>query len=300
MHFVFEVHVKPGYRAEQYAQAWLRASEHIQRAAGARGTRLHRKIGDPSVLLAIATWESKAARDAMESHLPEAARAIIAAEAEFVDVRLIGEFEEPDWEVLPAHLGRPERAAAVEAPIHPDLRARWSPYAFDPDRPVRPADLRALFEAARWSMSSFNAQPWRYIVGVRARDETLWRQVLGVLVEGNRAWAQYAPVLAIGVLERRFEHNGKENKAAFHDLGAASAALTFEATARGLHVHQMIGIEPENARSVFALTESQEALTAIAIGYLGDGHALEPRLLERDRRERTRKPIDEIVIRGDL
>ena len=101
MHFIFEVEVKPGYSAEQYAEAWVRASEIIQQAPGARGTRLHRKIGDPSALLAIATWETKAARDAMEGAHNEHVRAIISEQAEFVDVRLLGEFEEPEWVVLP-------------------------------------------------------------------------------------------------------------------------------------------------------------------------------------------------------
>lgn len=101
MHFIFEVHIKPGYSAEQYAQAWVRASRIIQRSPGARGTRLHRKIGDPNVLLAIATWESKAIRDHMEQAMDERVRAIIDAEAAFVDVRVIGEFEAPEWEVLP-------------------------------------------------------------------------------------------------------------------------------------------------------------------------------------------------------
>lgn len=102
MHFIFEVHIRPGYTAEQYADAWLRASEIIQRSPGARGTRLHRKIGEPNVLLAIATWESKAVRDAMEASQPEEVRAIIASQAEFVDIRVVGEFEAPDWEVVPA------------------------------------------------------------------------------------------------------------------------------------------------------------------------------------------------------
>lgn len=106
MHFIFEVYLKPGYSAEQYADAWLRASRIIQRSPGARGTRLHRKIGEPGVLLAIATWESKAVRDAMEARQPEEVRAIIASQAEFVEIRVVGEFEAPDWEVVPA--GRPE------------------------------------------------------------------------------------------------------------------------------------------------------------------------------------------------
>ena len=102
MHFIFEVHIKPGYTPEQYADAWVRASQIIQQAPGARGTRLHRKIGDPDTLLAIATWESKAQRDAMEAEADERVGAIIAEQAQFVDVRLIGEFEDPEWVVEPS------------------------------------------------------------------------------------------------------------------------------------------------------------------------------------------------------
>ncbi len=101
MIFVFEVRVHPGHTAEAYAEAWVRASEIIQRAPGARGTRLHRKIGDPMTLLAIASWDSKASRDAMEANPAAEVQEIIAGQAEFVDVRVIGEFEDPDWVVAP-------------------------------------------------------------------------------------------------------------------------------------------------------------------------------------------------------
>lgn len=100
MHFIFEVHMKPGYPPERYAEAWLRASELIQRAPGALGTRLHRKIGEPDVLLAIATWESKAARDEMEAKADEQVAAIIREQAQFVEVKVIGEYEAPEWEVV--------------------------------------------------------------------------------------------------------------------------------------------------------------------------------------------------------
>lgn len=100
MKFLFEVHIRPGHRAEQYAEAWVRASEIIQRASGARGTRLHRKIGDPNVLLAIAEWDSKAARDAAAGS-DSRADAIIAEAGQFCEIRLIGEFEDPEWVVLP-------------------------------------------------------------------------------------------------------------------------------------------------------------------------------------------------------
>ena len=101
MHFIFEVRVKPGYTAEQYADAWVRASRLIQQAPGARGTRLHRRIGSDNSLLAIATWASKEERDAMESVRDPEIQQIIEAQAEFVDINVIGEFEDAEWVVNP-------------------------------------------------------------------------------------------------------------------------------------------------------------------------------------------------------
>ena len=101
MKFLFEVHVKPGHTAEQYAAAWVRVSEILQRAPGARGTRLHRKLGHPGTLLAIASWESKAARDAMEARRDETVRSILKETAAFCEINILGEFDEPEWVVEP-------------------------------------------------------------------------------------------------------------------------------------------------------------------------------------------------------
>jgi hypothetical protein len=101
MKFIFEIRMKPGHRAEEYADVWVRASTLIQQAAGARGTYLQRKIGDPGALLAIATWESKAHRDAKDDDRNARVRAILDQAASICDIRVIGEFEEPEWTVLP-------------------------------------------------------------------------------------------------------------------------------------------------------------------------------------------------------
>ena len=102
MKYIFEVRIKQGHTAEQYADAWVRASEIIQRAPGALGTELHRKIGDPMTLIAIASWDSKQQRDAMEGqHNPEVA-AIIRSAAPFCEIRSLGEFEDPEWVVRPS------------------------------------------------------------------------------------------------------------------------------------------------------------------------------------------------------
>lgn len=102
MKFIFEITVKPGYRAEDYASAWVKASEIIQRAPGAMGTELHRKIGEPSKLIAIAHWRSKRERDAMEAQHNATVAEIIRGAAAFVTVQVIGEYEEPEWVVMPS------------------------------------------------------------------------------------------------------------------------------------------------------------------------------------------------------
>lgn len=183
-------------------------------------------------------------------------------------------------------------------PIHEALSSRWSPYVFDPQRGVTTDDLAALFEAARWTMSSYNAQPWRYIVGVRDRSQAVWEQVYAALLEGNQAWAKNAPVLALGLARPNFEHNGKPNMAYMHDLGAASASLTFEATTRGLVVHQMIGIDRDKARELFKLDGSIEPVTGLAIGYTGDAGLAKEEFAKRDGKKRERKSMDEIIIHG--
>lgn len=101
MKFIFEVHIREGYTAEDYAEAWVRASEIIQRAPGARGTELHRKIGDSATLIAIASWDSKAQRDAMEAGNDPNVAAIIRSAAPCCEIRVIGEFEDPEWVVMP-------------------------------------------------------------------------------------------------------------------------------------------------------------------------------------------------------
>lgn len=189
-----------------------------------------------------------------------------------------------------------QKLANPEHPIHEFLVRRWSPYAFA-DRSVAPDDLRSLFEAARWAASSYNEQPWSYIVATKENPAEFDRLV-SCLVEGNQAWAKNVPVLALGCTSLNFSRNGKPNAAALHDLGLASANLTFEATARGLVVHQMIGILPDRARELYQVPPGVQPLTGLAIGYEGDPGRLPENIRERDLSRRTRKPLAEFVFSG--
>ena len=192
------------------------------------------------------------------------------------------------------------RNANTDRDIHSLLQQRHSPYAFDPRRGVSSDDVAALFEAARWTMSSYNAQPWRYIVAAKERDSDTWEKIHNVLLEGNQPWAANAPVLALGIAQHNFEYNGKPNKAASHDLGAASAFLTLEATSRGLVVHQMIGIDPDKARETFAIEGSLEPLTALAIGYEGVATDVDASFSQRDEKPRERIPLDQFILAGSF
>jgi len=184
----------------------------------------------------------------------------------------------------------------LDHPVHDLVARRWSPYAFA-DRPVDVEDLRSVFEAARWAASSYNEQPWRWVVARREEPEAHAR-ILSCLVEANRAWAQRAPVIALGIYVREFARNDKPNRAAQHDLGLAAGNLTLEATARGLAVHQMIGILPDRARDLYRIPENAEALTGLAIGHAGAPELLDEKLRGRDEAPRTRRPLGESVFAG--
>jgi nitroreductase len=182
---------------------------------------------------------------------------------------------------------------ALDFPVHQLIAQRWSPYYFD-EKVVSAEVLSSVFEAARWAASAFNEQPWRYIVASR-ENEAEFGRLLSCLVGPNQAWAKRASVLALAVISENYEHNGKPNGTALHDMGLASANLTLEAANQGLMVHQMAGILPDQARELYQIPEGYVAVTALALGYPGEG---EGELAQRDQAPRERKTQAEFVFGG--
>jgi nitroreductase len=169
---------------------------------------------------------------------------------------------------------------------------RWSPRSFA-DKPVPSADLVKIFTAAAWAASSGNEQPWRFFLG--QKGDATYAQILASLVELNQAWAKSAPVLILSVAKRTFTQNGKPNLFALHDTGAASATLSLQATALGLHTHGMAGLDCEKARTLFQVPDDFEIGAAWALGYLGDPAALTDELRARETALRSRKPLSAFV-----
>ena len=186
--------------------------------------------------------------------------------------------------------------APTEYPVHELIRDRWSPRAFS-DKAIAPADLRSLFEAARWAPSSSNEQPWTFIVASK-HDHANFTKALQPLVEFNVNWAKHAQVLGFSVAKLDFAKNNAPNRNAQYDTGAAMALLSMEAVSRGILVHQMAGFDPNTAREVFEIPAGWDAMAAFAMGYPGDPASLPQPYRDRETAQRVRKPNREFVMSG--
>lgn len=185
-----------------------------------------------------------------------------------------------------------EKDANTLFPIHPLLKKRWSPRAFDP-KPVEPRLLHSLFEAARWSASGGNQQPWRFIIGCKG-DET-YDKIFRILDNGNQVWAGLAPVLVVSVGRKILNRQNTANSSYRYDVGQAVAHLSIQATELGLFVHQMGGFYPDAAREIFEIPELFDPLTVFAIGYPGDLSLLDDFNQKRELEPRERIAFHEFV-----
>jgi nitroreductase len=174
----------------------------------------------------------------------------------------------------------------------PAIHERWSARSFS-EREVSPEMLRKVFEAARWAASSGNAQPWRFVVGLKGSQTH--EKIAGTLAGANKAWAPNAPVLILGTA-LAVNAKGGANAYALFDLGAASSYLTLQAAQLGMTTHQMAGYDHEAARQVFGIPEEYALGSVIALGYQDEPAKLgDATLIERETTPRTRKPLHEIV-----
>lgn len=188
---------------------------------------------------------------------------------------------------------QPIKLADTEYPIHELLQKRWSPRAFS-EKSIDTNLLNQLFEAARWAPSSYNEQPWRFIIA-RKQDQEAYEQLASVMNDFNQSWATDAPVLVLALTKTTFDLDGRDNPHAGHDLGQAIAHLTFEATKHDLYVHQMAGFLPKKARELYDISDDYKPMTMFAIGYKGNPESLNDKLQKQETSPRNRKDMDEIV-----
>src|SRR3954463_13128374 len=114
----------------------------------------------------------------------------------------------------------------------PMLRDRRSISAYDADHVLGDADLALLLEAARWSPSAGNSQPWAFLVG--RRGDPAHRAFVPLLAPSVRRWAPAASALVFAL--HRVASGPERDALAYsdyaaYDLGQAVAQLTVQASA---------------------------------------------------------------------
>jgi nitroreductase len=176
--------------------------------------------------------------------------------------------------------------------LHPLIAERWSPRAFDESATISSDDLRAIFEAARWAPSAYNAQPWKFIHGVQGDEK--FTQISSLLIDFNKQWAPKASALIL-VNALTFREDGKENPTALYDTGLAVSLLTLEANHRGYDVHQMSGFDRQAAKATFSLEAGIEPVACIAVGKKTSPDSLPDEIKAREIAPRSRKALNEIV-----
>lgn len=186
-----------------------------------------------------------------------------------------------------------ERTAATSVPVLDILSARWSPRAFDAENPIDETKLAAALEAARWSPSASNTQPWRFVVA--RRGTALHAQIDAALLGFNREWAGSAAVL-IAAFAEQSDAEGNPRPWAQYDLGQAVAHLSVQAHADELFVHQMGGVERDQLAALPGVEARFAPISVIALGELGDASDLSETLQQREHAPRTRRPLIETVI----
>ena len=180
-------------------------------------------------------------------------------------------------------------ASAGTDSTHDLLRRRWSSRRFAPT-PVAPEAVESLIEAARWAPSYGNRQPWRFVV---VMDPDVLVAVHGALTRGN-AYAKAAPVI-IAVCANPEDAQIVDGKQYYlMDAGMALENLLLQAVALELHAHPMGGFDETMVRDVLGIPEQVRVLALVAVGHPGRLEDLDERTRERELRERTRKPLDEI------
>jgi nitroreductase len=193
-----------------------------------------------------------------------------------------------------------DRRASTEAPIEEILSMRWSPRSFDRDAVVTDEQVTSLLEAARWAASASNSQARRFIVGRRgtATFDRIEQHLMGF----NRSWAPNASLLVLAIAVTAPddpEASATPYRWSEYDTGQSMANLASQAHALGLHAHPMGGIEVDAMRQEFDLPERFVPITVTAVGTVASPDLLPEQYRLRETAERTRLPLDELVLARD-
>jgi nitroreductase len=171
---------------------------------------------------------------------------------------------------------------------------RWSPRAFDGSK-LSEAERDALFEAARWAPSAFNAQPWRLLYA--EKGDVNWDRFVGLLVPANQAWAANTSLLIFFVSDTNF--NGSPSHTHSFDTGAAWMSVALQAEKLGLRAHGMSGVDFDAAQKALGVPDTFKIDAGAAIGRQASSEVLPEKYRDREKPS-DRKPRDQVAFAGNF
>lgn len=185
------------------------------------------------------------------------------------------------------------KKAKTQYPINEILANRWSTRSFDSTKKVEREKILSICEAARWSPSCFNEQPWRFMIFDKNQNEEAYNKAFACLGEWNQKWVEPSPVLIAVFANDKFEKNGKDNRWAHSDTGHASMSIMLESVNQGLMSHPMGGYDAEKLKAEFNIPDGNDSISMLAVGYQAEPDNMNPDYKDGELQERVRKDLSE-------
>lgn len=161
---------------------------------------------------------------------------------------------------------------------------RYSPRVMEKTAIITKNQLLTAFEAARWTWSSFNLQPWRFVYGIRG--DSTFDTLHSVLTGGNEVWTNEASAL-IAILINTQGRKDTINSSADFDTGSATFALAMQLALDGWATHPMGGLDRIQLKQLTKLPDHIDIHCMLAVG---KSISLTP-----DTHLSTRQPIEELA-----
>jgi nitroreductase len=145
------------------------------------------------------------------------------------------------------------------------LQDRWSPTAWDTTHVVSAADVERLVEAARWSPSAGNSQPWSFVTA--RRGDAIHQRLVPLLAASSRRWGPDAALLVVNICHRYVEGTDWDSSEfAEYDLGQSVAYMSLQGLTMGLSSRQFRAFDREAVHAELGLPGHWVAMTMTALG----------------------------------
>lgn len=112
---------------------------------------------------------------------------------------------------------------------------------------------------------------------------------------GNQAWANRAPVIIVVFADPADDHTADGKPLYLLDCGLAVENLLLQGIAEGLVVHPMAGWHEAPMKEALAIPDPFRVVVVIAVGWPRNFEDLAPDLQAKERAERSRKPLADLV-----